>query len=151
MALNTDINILSKVPLFKGLNGDQLRLIAFGAEHLHLSAGGVLFRQNEPADCAYVIVHGSLQMISVDRAGNQEEQAIALPGSLISELALISAVSRKLTAVAREDCELLKISRALFYRLVEEYPDIGAIVEQRLRENFSALIGRIASMRHRFQ
>ena len=43
MALDDDIRILSSVSLFKGFTPEQLRLLAFGAENLKLSAGRELF------------------------------------------------------------------------------------------------------------
>ncbi len=39
MALSDDIQLLAQVPLFQGLESDQLRLIAFGAEHRNIPKG----------------------------------------------------------------------------------------------------------------
>ena len=53
MALNDDIALLSRVPLFAEIDDDKLRLIAFGAERRRLSRGQQLFREGAPADCAF--------------------------------------------------------------------------------------------------
>ena len=56
MALDDHIRILSGVRLFEGLTQDQLRLLAFGAERMQLPAGRKLFREDDDADSAYVVL-----------------------------------------------------------------------------------------------
>ncbi|MGO7660807.1 cyclic nucleotide-binding domain-containing protein, partial [Rhizobium ruizarguesonis] len=62
MALTHDIHMLAQLPLFKDMNEDQLRLVAFGADRRMIAAGQMLFRQGSPAESAYVILTGSLEL-----------------------------------------------------------------------------------------
>ena len=48
MSLEDDIKILSQVSFFEDLDGDQLRLMAFGAEAKSVYAGGELYLQDAP-------------------------------------------------------------------------------------------------------
>lgn len=148
--MNDDIALLSIVPLFAELGEDKLRLIAFGAEHRRVSAGQELFREGTPADCGFAVGFGRFSLSSASRDGQPVVHEMAGRGSLLSELALISAVPRKFTATADEDSDVIRINRPLFRRMLEEYPEVATIVETRLRDNLSALARRAGAMQGRF-
>ncbi|MBA8833036.1 cyclic nucleotide-binding domain-containing protein [Rhizobium leguminosarum] len=150
MALTDDIHMLAQLPLFKDMNEDQLRLIAFGADRRMIAAGQMLFRQGSPAESAYVILSGSLELSATSSDGMQRTGGIAGPGTLVSELALVTLVERKFTAVAREDTSIIRITRALFHRLIEEYPDAARLIENRIRDNLAELAAKAASQFYRF-
>jgi hypothetical protein len=44
----------------------------------------------------------------------------------------------------------LKVSRSLFQRLLEEYPQVGRLIEGRIRDNIVGLAKAAAAMQHRF-
>ncbi|MGA1833160.1 MULTISPECIES: cyclic nucleotide-binding domain-containing protein [Rhizobium] len=151
MALNDDIRLLSSVPLFRELDGDQARLIAFGAERRTLAETQELFREGSPAEAAYIVARGQIGLYAADRFGDIRHQKTVGPGTLLSELALVTMVERKFTAVAASDAEVMKISRQLFQRLLEEYPQVGSLIEARIRENIAGLAKAAAAMEHRFR
>ena len=150
MALTDDIQLFSQLPLFKGMTEDQLRLIAFGADRRVIAAGQMLFRQGSPAESAYVIVSGSLELSATGSDGIARTESVVGPGTLISELALVTLVERKFTAVAREDTSIIRITRTLFHRLIEEYPSAARIIENRIRDNIAELAAKAAAEFHRF-
>lgn len=150
MALNDDIALLSIVPLFADIGEDKLRLIAFGAERRRLTPGQQLFREGAPADCAFAIASGSVSLSRSLRDGGVEEVQTVGRGTLLSELAMISFVERKFTATAQDDCEVIRINRALFRRMLEEYPDVAAIVEARIRDNLQTMIARMEKLAPKF-
>jgi CRP-like cAMP-binding protein len=150
VALADDIALLSQVPLFAGLAEDKLRLMAFGAERRRLVEGQTLFREGTSADCGFVVAYGAFQLTSTQRDGSTREEGMADAGTLLSELAMISAVERKYTAVAVEDSEVIRINRPLFRRMLEEYPDVAVLVDARIRENLSAMITQMRGLARRF-
>ena len=150
MALIDDIRTLSQLPLFHGMSEEPLRLIAFGADRKQIASGHVLFREQSPAECAYVVTRGGFELSSMGRDGAQVVQATAGPGTLLSELALVTLVERKYTAVAIEDSDVIRITRALFHRLIEEYPDAAQLIDARIRENIAAMARKAMAMLHRF-
>lgn len=150
MALTDDIHTLSQLPLFNGMSDDQLRLIAFGADRRVISTGQMLFREGSPAESAYVVTSGALELTVMDKDGHHRVQHVAGPGTLLSELALVTLVERKYTAVAREDTGIIRITRALFHRLIEEYPEAAKLIENRIRDNIAALAARATAQLHRF-
>ena len=147
MALNDDIALLSIVPLFRDIGEDKLRLIAFGAERRRMQAGQMLFRQGTPADCAFVVADGRFELTRTGKNGHVAQLGVAERGTLLGELAMVTSVSRSLTAIAPETAEVIRISRPLFRRMLEEYPDIAGLVRQRIDENLAELnagLGKIA-------
>ncbi len=132
------------------MQDDQLRLIAFGADRRHITAGQTLFREKSPAECAYLVARGSFELTTLDGAGLSKVAAIATQGTLLSELALVTLVERKFTAVALEESDVIRITRTLFHRLIEEYPDAARLIESRVRENFTAMAKQAATMLYRF-
>ena len=150
MALIDDIRLFSQLPLFEGMDDDQLRLIAFGADRRHIAAGQTLFRERSPAECAYVVASGRFELTTLDAKGDARVEATVEAGTLLSELALVTLVERKYTAVALDDSTVIRITRALFHRLIEEYPDAARLIESRVRDNFNAMVQQATAMLHRF-
>ncbi|MGF9694921.1 MULTISPECIES: cyclic nucleotide-binding domain-containing protein [unclassified Rhizobium] len=150
MALSDDIRLLSQVPLFQGLDDDQLRLVAFGAERRNIGKGQALFREHSPAECAFVVSRGRFDLYTEGRDGLAELNSSVGPGTLLSELALVTMVERKFTAVAAEDGEVLRVPRTLFHRLLEEYPAVARLLEARIKENLVALAKAAQAMSGRF-
>jgi CRP-like cAMP-binding protein len=127
MTIEDDIAFLERIPIFRRLGSGALRIVAIGAESYSVEAGQVLFTVGETADGGYIIQRGSFSL-STER-GNESE-VVAGPGTLLGETALIAETKRPATARAREDSVVLRISRSMFLRMLEGYPDAA----QRLRE-----------------
>lgn len=58
MSIDDDVSLLERVPTLRLLGKDALRVIAIGSEQQEFARGSVLFRQDEPADCGYVVQSG---------------------------------------------------------------------------------------------
>ena len=118
MALAQDIAVLESVPLFRQLDRDALRLIAFAAEARSGQPGELLFIRGEVSDAGYVVMSGSVVV-----EGAAGDRIIASRGTLIGEMALLIDTERPVTATVKEAGQLLKISRGVFRRVLEEYPE----------------------------
>ena len=130
MTLEHDIRRLSAIPLLAELDPEALRLIAFSGETRIFRTGDVLFRRGEAGDGGFVVVAGSVALDMSD-AGRPSQQIVGR-GALIGERALISALPRPATAVAREPTTVLKITRRLFYRVLTEFPESAENVRKSL-------------------
>lgn len=150
MALNDDIALLSILPLFRDIGEDKLRLIAFGAERRKLQAGQMLFREGTPSDCAFVVAGGRFELSRTGKDGHAIQLGFAERGTLLGELAMVTAVNRSMTAIAPDNAEVIRINRPLFRRMLEEYPDIAGIVRRRIEENLAALNADLGKVAGRF-
>ena len=131
MTIEDDIAFLERVPIFRWLGAGGLRSVAIGAESYSVMAGQVLFTAGEAADGAYIIQQGSF---SLRPNRTSEHEIIAGPGTLLGEAALLVETRRPATATARESSTVLRISRAMFLKMLESYPDAA----RRLRELVSS-------------
>jgi CRP-like cAMP-binding protein len=91
----------------------------------------VLFTAGETAEGAYIVQQGSFSLLPEQ---GSEAEVLAGPGTLLGESALLAETRRPATATAREDATVLRISRTMFLRMLDGYPDAA----QRLREVIAA-------------
>lgn len=149
MALDDDIRILSDVGLFEGFTQEQLRLLAFGAETTLLGADKKLYREDDEADSAYVVVAGRIVLY---REGEGERLVIGHvgPGAIMGELALIADTRRLTSASAEIDSEVLRLNRRMFRRILEEYPDLAVQLHHRISAELQAFLQKIESLAPRF-
>src|SRR3974390_3502331 len=137
MSIDDNIAFLEPGPMLAQLGEQARRILAVGAESYSVIAGETLFAPDESADCAYVVQRGSF-VVRPEAASGIE--SIAEPGSLLSEPALLIETPRHATATAREDSIVLRISRAMFLKMLESNPQAA----QRLRVLFASRADQIA-------
>jgi CRP-like cAMP-binding protein len=131
MTIEDDIAFLERVPILRRLGAGALRILAISTESYTVEEGQVLFTAGDIADCAYVVQQGSFSLIS---GRLNDVEMIADVGTLLGESALLAETVRPATASAREPSLVLRISRAIFLKMLESYPDAAV----RLRELIAA-------------
>jgi CRP-like cAMP-binding protein len=151
MALNTEIAFLSKVPLFEGFSEEMLRLLAFGSERRSVSKDRYLFHEGTAADCAFVVMDGRLELTRKDRRGKSIVIGTAIRGDLLGELAIISQTDRRMTAMALEDSDVMRINRPMFKRMMEEYPEVAILLRKRISRNISEMLRGIETLAPNFE
>ncbi len=127
MTIEDDIAFLERVPILRRLGAGALRILAIGAESYTVDDGQVLFNAGDAADCAYIVQQGSFILNS---GRLNEPDVVAGAATLLGESALLAETVRPATAIAREPSVVLRISRAMFLKMLESFPDAA----QRLRE-----------------
>lgn len=142
MALSDDIRQLTAIPIFRHLDEEALRLLAFAAETKLLRPGDVLFREGDGTDGAYFVTRGGFEL----RAANDAGPMIVVPPVLLGETALITQTTRPCTATATEMSTVRLVTRALFHRVLDESPD-GAV---KIRAMLLRRLGAYASELARF-
>jgi diguanylate cyclase len=104
-----------------------------------LFAGEVLYRQGEPSDCAWLVEHGTIELVSVQ--GRREiSHGVLGAGELIGELGMLDGAPRSATAIARGDAVLLAIEHDQFLdRLDSGDPIVRTLVDSLLRRTRSII------------
>lgn len=133
MTIEDDIAFLEQVPTFAILGRDALRIIAIGAENRYVHGGDVLFSVGEPADAAYVVQDGSFALKS-DMTDMGSPALTVTRGALLGELALLTEITRPVTATAAEPSTVIRVPRSLFLKMLEGFPDAA----RRLRDHIAA-------------
>lgn len=133
MTIEDDIAFLERVPTFAQLGFSALQIVAIGSETKHLVDGEVLFRAGETTDAGYVIQEGSLKLIVHDPIRSDPSVTFGV-GALIGELALVTETVCPATAIAAEPTTIIRISRSLFRKVLEGFPDAARLMRDRIVE-----------------
>ena len=137
MTIEDDIAFLERVPALRLLGRDALRILAIGSESRYIHEGMSLFGEGEDADGAFVVQEGSFDLVSERSA---IPASVAGPGTLIGELALFTETKRPVAAIAREPATVVRITRQLFLKMLEGYPDAA----RRMRDAVAARVNQTA-------
>ena len=100
--------------------------------------GRVVLREGEPGDHMYVVMKGEL---SIRIKG--QVIAVAEPGDIVGEMALINVETRSATVIAETDCVLADIDRSSFDALLKHVPDFTLHVMNVLAGRLSTAYGLI--------
>ncbi|CAN1568961.1 Crp cAMP-binding proteins - catabolite gene activator and regulatory subunit of cAMP-dependent protein kinases [Rhabdaerophilaceae bacterium] len=137
MKLDDVIFVLKAIPLFRKVESDALRLLAFSATRRQLRAGDVLFRKGEVSDGGYLILDGEVVLDTGDD-GKPSQHAFKA-GTLIGQTALFAPIERSATAVAREPTSLLVFPRSLMGRVLDEHPRSALILRNAIADDAKRL------------
>ena len=138
MSIEDDVALLERVPTLRLLGREALRVLAIGSEHREFARGDYLFRIGEQADCGYVVQRGAFRITLEDGSSTE---TIAVPGTLIGELALIVPMPRPATAISLEFSSVIRLGRTMFSRVLESDPAAA----RRLRDDLASRTSQIAS------
>ncbi len=135
MSVRADAETLRSIPIFAECDPVHLQVLAFSSERQQFNAGEALMVQGEQGTSCFLILSGEAGL-TVEQSGNEEIMGSAGPGALLGEVAMIGGAPYSVTARAKAPLSAAKISRGLFVRVAEEYPDFGRTV-------FRALSGKL--------
>jgi CRP-like cAMP-binding protein len=128
---------LRRVPLFADLDDRALLDLVGAACNFCWHAGSVVFEQQSEADALFVVISGSVRIVDV-ADGREVEIASPGTGQFFGEHSLLLRRMHSKRAVAREDTELMVLSKEQFDALLAERPALEAQlrqgIEERLRE-----------------
>jgi len=112
-------------------DSERQRLIArFGRK---IAAGEVIFRENDPANEAFLLQEGRVRLLK--RVRTTERSLMVLKsGDLFGESALLDSAARNSTAVALTDGVCLSLDRPTFRSMIVNYPGVAVrMMEQLVR------------------
>ena len=148
MSLNEEVELLRNIPLFSKIEPSKLKLLAFTSERLTYGDGQDLVVQGDMGDSAYIIVAGTADII-VETPDGPLTVASVGKNDIIGEIAILCDVPRTATVRASSEVTTLRISKELFFQLVNEFPQMAVeimrvlalrldIATKKLREAMSA-------------
>ena len=133
------INLLSKIPLFADLPVNELDRILSALDVKELKDREILFREGDPGEHFYIVMHGELQVLMA--AGQMEELQLNLmrAGEHFGEMSLIMPGGHRTATVrARGDSTLLSMSRAQFLDLTKKHPELSSSMVRVLSQRLDA-------------
>jgi MFS family permease len=130
-----ELHLLGLLPMFAPLPGPTLEHLAHALQSVQVPAGKEVVREGDAGDRFYVVASGDLEV----RAGGRLLTNLG-PSDYFGEIALLRAVPRTATVVAKSDAQLFTLDRDEFVAAVTGHPES--------REAADAVIGaRLGQLR----
>jgi CRP-like cAMP-binding protein len=134
MLLNDEVQLLRKVPYFCRVDPCKLKLLAFTSDRVCYEPGQELFTQGESSEAAYVILHGTVDLLTKS-SGEDLKIGEAGCNSIIGEMCLISNSLQAVTARAATEVEALRITKDTFFKVIADNPRMNLEISRTLAEN----------------
>lgn len=148
MTLETEVQSLRQVPMFRDIDPARLKLLAFTSERVQFSEGQRFFSQGDPSDAAYVLLDGRASVLLNTPSG--EIRVAELSGNaLLGEMGILSDTPRSATIMAAEPTTALRIDKRVFLELLAQFPQMSLAVmrelAQRLERTNAQLVAQSSS------
>lgn len=141
MRLDDVIDILKSIQLFRQVDPEALRLLAFSAVRRQLRPGDILFRRGEAAEGGFLVISGEVVLDQADN-GSPSPHVFGA-GALIGQLAMFAPLQRPATAIARDAAVVLVFSRDLMLKVLDARPESAAVLRDALARQIRDFAGRV--------
>jgi voltage-gated potassium channel len=115
-----NMNLIKNVPVFKECTHDCLKKIAGSLTQVYYSPEQNVITIGELGKEMFIIGHGEVEV----RLADGNTIATLNEGHFFGERALLEETKRSANVVARSYCDLYKLEKEVFLKIVKEYPDL---------------------------
>ena len=128
MQANQGINIealLAHVPLFSGLDHDEIARIARGTRQINAARGDVLFNKGDASTGFHLVVYGQVKLAFTSAQGGEKVVDIIGQGDCFGEAVMFMDKPYMVYAQALSDSLLLHIAKSAILDELERDPRLG--------------------------
>ncbi len=119
---------LRSAPLFARVSPKTLQMLVQSSRLLSVSEGCAIFLRFDPAEAAYVVSQGKVQISLASVDGRQIVINEMVPGDCFGELGLITGEAHSADAIAGPASELVAIPRDVFLRALDLEPPLTRLL-----------------------
>jgi CRP-like cAMP-binding protein len=116
--------ILASNPLYRRLSDDDRTKLAGVSEVRAYPKGARIFSEGDPSDVLYTIDGGRVKVVKRVEGGKEVILEILGEGDPLGAVAVYESRPYPASAVALEDCTLIRVRRAAFFALLETSPSL---------------------------
>lgn len=131
MTLDTEVQSLRQVPMFRDMDPARLKLLAFTSERVQFAQGQRFFSQGDAADAAYVILTGKAD-VSLTTPNGEIKVAELAKNALVGEMGILSDQPRSASIIASETTVALRLDKRVFLELLTQFPQMALAVMREL-------------------
>jgi len=117
--------LLSHLPLFNGLEADEIARIARGTREVNALRGDTLFHKGDPSTGFHLIVYGQVKLAFTSAQGGEKVVDILGQGHSFGEAVMFMDKPYMVYAQALSDSRLLHISKTVILDELEKDPRLG--------------------------
>jgi CRP-like cAMP-binding protein len=122
MSLDSEVELIRRLPMFAKIDLSMLKLLCFSSERLTFEPGQVLFNVGEPADAAYMLLDGNVELTRPTPTGTLVVGALG-PSEIVGEIAIFANLPRTATVTATTRVDALRIAKEQLVSIIRANPD----------------------------
>jgi voltage-gated potassium channel len=126
-------DIIERVPLFSGASDAFIREIASQLQPIIFTPGDLIMRRGERGTDMYFISRGTVDILAQD---NESVIATLGDGDFFGEIALFLNLPRTATARAVDYCDLYRLDKEMFNRVISHFPEVGEQIREKADRRF---------------
>jgi CRP/FNR family transcriptional regulator, cyclic AMP receptor protein len=131
------LEVLSRAPLFEGLDEDGARALRSRMSDVKLERGERLFAEGDNGDRLYVVLEGKLKLTKAAPDGRENLLSVIGPGEMFGELSLFDPRPRTSSASAVTEARLAALAHDKLLVWLADRPEVALhmlrALAQRLR------------------
>jgi len=146
-------DLMVKIPMFAGLNADELEIVKKHIELFEVEQGATLFEEGDQGDSVCFVVNGRLDVTKRTITGEDFVLNTLARGQSVGELSIIDKRPRSATVRAKTEATLFTLKRSDFEVIMQEHSGISIkilkglslLLSKKLRQTSSRLISYMAT------
>jgi CRP-like cAMP-binding protein len=146
--LNTEVDLLRRVPLFQRIEPARLKLLAYTSDVVTYRPGQVLMKQGDIGDAAYVIIKGDAEVLISSKSGDIPVATLH-DGDFVGEIAILCDTPRTATVKAKNELKALRIRKEPFFELLRQFPEMAVEMTRLLAERLTRTTAELVEAQRR--
>jgi CRP-like cAMP-binding protein len=130
---------VSELPLFRGLDRDQVRRLASVCRTKEFAQGEAIIEEGGLDRTLYILLDGEA---TISRAATSQDVGVVRPGECLGEMSLLTAQPHSASARATRPTRTATLTHGELTSLVRFRPDVGLVVFRNLAIGLGAKLGR---------
>jgi len=118
------------MPLFSNLGVEAVERVVSVLELRRFDPGERIVKQGDPGDAFFIIARGMVRILREDESGESKELARLGGGSILGEMALLSAEPRAASVDAESEVDLLVFTRDALAAMTGDLPQVAVLLER---------------------
>lgn len=142
MSIESEVDVVRKVPVFAKMDVPMLKLLCFSSDRLTYEPGQVMFDAGDVADAAYVLIDGYVDIVRITPTGPVVVGKLG-PTQIVGEIGIFGDTSRTATVKATTKVDALRISKEQFMSIVRANPDAAVELIRQLASRLATTTARL--------
>lgn len=122
---NHDSSCFSLVPVFQGMNKEELRTIQAVIKSSVYKKGDYIFREGERSESLFVVRKGLIKLTKLNDEGREQIIRLLFPGDFLGQFALLQNSNHYANAEALEQTTICSIEKHAFLTTLENNPTMA--------------------------
>ena len=133
------VEAISKVSLFAKLDEKDLARLNRVINLVRFDQDSTIIRQGDPGRSLYIILDGSVQVITYDNQGREILVSFLTANQFFGEISFLSGVPRMVTVQTLKETLLCKLTLESMREFIDNSPELKEVIEKCCRESLKDL------------